>query len=766
MKEVVEDYLQQLNKQQYDAVVYDGGPSLVIAGAGSGKTRVLTNKIMYLVNHGYDPRRILALTFTNKAAKEMRERIASLFGVEEASKLWMGTFHSMFLKILRFNTESIGFRPDLTIYDTSDTKSLLKTIIKEWELDDKKYPVNAIASAISSAKNSLLSPIDYANDESLVKRDIYKERPRVAEIYSEYSKRCKRSNAMDFDDILYYTNYLFRDNEDILRKYQDFFEYILVDEYQDTNFAQHAIIRQLSASRMRLCVVGDDAQSIYSFRGANIQNILRLNRQYPALKIFKLEQNYRSTQTILNAANSLIEKNTQQIPKHIFSENPKGERIPVIEAYSDFEESYIVANKIVEMKMLQSCSYGDFAILYRTNAQSRVFEENLRKRNIPYRIYGGLSFYQRKEVKDAICYFRMTVNPDDDEALCRIINYPARGIGDRTIAKLRMAAAKGNVSIWTVLNDLESYDAKFNSGTVKKLDSFRMLVKECIDFGTESDATALAEHIFSKSELVTSLYSDSTPENISRIENLNELLNAVQQFVKDNEEAGDTRTSMSDFLSVASLATDQDNDDDDIPKVTLMTVHAAKGLEFKNVFIVGVEDELFPSLRSTDSIQELEEERRLLYVAITRAKEHCVMTYATSRYRNGQTHPCSISRFINDIDPAFIKISGSYKRDIDRKYGGYRRLEKPANRMESIFRQSTMKPLATVKDGADIAANNSNSLQAGALHVGMRVGHSRFGNGEILKIDGVGIDTKVTIRFDNVGTKVLLTKFAQLSILS
>ena len=762
----LEDYLQQLNAQQYEAVVYDDGPSLVIAGAGSGKTRVLTNKIMYLVNHGYDPRRILALTFTNKAANEMRERIASLLGSKKASNLWMGTFHSMFLKILRFNTERIGFRPDLTIYDTADTKSLLKTIIKEWELDDKKYPVNTIASIISAAKNSLLSPVDYANDNTLMKCDAYKERPRMADIYSEYSKRCKRSNAMDFDDILFYTNYLFRDNDDILRKYQDFFEYILVDEYQDTNFAQHAIIRQLTSSRMRLCVVGDDAQSIYSFRGANIQNILGLNRQFPSLKVFKLEQNYRSTQTILNAANSLIEKNTQQIPKHIFSENPKGEKIPVIEAYSDFEESYIVANKISEMRMLQSCSYGDFAILYRTNAQSRVFEENLRKRNIPYRIYGGLSFYQRKEVKDAICYFRMTVNPDDDEALCRIINYPARGIGDRTIAKLRVAAAKGNVSIWTVLDNLESYDAQFNAGTIKKLNSFRNLITECIDFGVQTDAMALAEKIFSKSELVTSLYSDSTPENISRIENLNELLNAVQQFVKEKEEAGDANTSMSDFLSVASLATDQDNDDDDIPKVTLMTVHAAKGLEFKNVFIVGVEDELFPSLRSTDSIQELEEERRLLYVAITRAKEHCVMTYATSRYRNGQTHPCTISRFIKDIDPSFLKISGSYRKNVNRSYNGYMQLGKTVNKMEAIFKQSSLKSLASIKNTSAPVVNGKKTLQPELLQVGMRVGHSRFGSGEILKIDEAGSDTKVTIKFDNVGTKVLLTKFAQLTIIS
>lgn len=759
----MESYLQQLNKQQYDAVVYDGGPSLVIAGAGSGKTRVLTNKIMYLINHGYDPRRILALTFTNKAAREMRERIAMLCGPEDASKLWMGTFHSMFLKILRLNTERIGFGHDLTIYDAADTKSALKTIIKDWELDDKKYPVGTVASIISSAKNSLLSPADYARDNDLMKRDIYKERPRLAEIYAEYSNRCRRSNAMDFDDILYYTNYLFRDNDDVLQKYQNFFEYILVDEYQDTNFAQHVIIRQLTSARMKLCVVGDDAQSIYSFRGANIQNILNLNRQFPALKVFKLEQNYRSTQTILNAANSLIEKNTRQIPKRIFSENQKGERIPVLEAYSDFEESYIVANKISEMKMMQNCSYSDFAILYRTNAQSRVFEENLRKRNIPYRIYGGLSFYQRKEVKDAICYFRMTVNPFDDEALCRIINYPARGIGDKTVAKLRAAATGRNVSIWNVLNDLEAYDVKFNAGTLKKLDSFKEMIAECIDFGQKNDAITLAEHIFSQSAIVTSLYSDSTPENISRIENLNELLNAVQQFVKENEEAGDTRTSMSDFLSVASLATDQDNDDDETPKVTLMTVHAAKGLEFKNVFIVGVEDELFPSVRSSESIQEIEEERRLLYVAITRAKEHCVMTYATSRYRNGQTHPSTISRFVREIDPSLLRISGSYKRNADSGYTVPKRYERTF-KWESLSKPAALRQ--TVVSDADSSGTEASAPQPSELKEGMRVAHSRFGNGEILKVEESGSDTKLTIKFDNVGTKVLLAKFAKLTVLS
>ena len=469
----MEDFLQQLNPQQLAAVKYDDGPSLVIAGAGSGKTRVLTNKIMYLVKNGHDPRRIMALTFTNKAANEMRERIAGLIGLVEASKLWMGTFHSVFLRILHSNAERICFTPNFTIYDTSDSKSLIKTVIKDMQLDEKDYPANVVASIISRAKNSLVSPTDYMRDTALVRRDNAVKRPMVGEIYSKYWSRCRAANAMDFDDILFYTNILLRDHPDVLERYQDYFTYILVDEYQDTNFAQHLIVSQLCKKHRNLCVVGDDAQSIYSFRGANIRNILSLPKQYPDMKMFKLEQNYRSTKNILNAANSLIAKNKEQIQKNIFSDNPTGGKIPVIEAFSDYEESYIVANKLIEIKMLQGGSYEDFAILYRTNAQSRVLEESLRKRNIPYRIYGGLSFYQHKEIKDALCYFRVAVNPDDDEALRRIINFPARGIGEKTLLKLRQCAMEGNVSMWEVIDNLNDYPTGLNSGAVKKLDSFK-----------------------------------------------------------------------------------------------------------------------------------------------------------------------------------------------------------------------------------------------------------------------------------------------------
>lgn len=762
----MEEYLQALNPQQYDAVVYDDGPSLVIAGAGSGKTRVLTNKIMYLIQKGYDPRRILALTFTNKAANEMRERIAQLIGFSEASKLWMGTFHSMFLKILRFNTERIGFHANLTIYDTQDSKALIKAIIKDLQLNDKDYPVNTVMSIISSAKNALISPADYLRNQSFAERDKYNKRPSIANIYSIYQMRCKIANAMDFDDILYYTNVLFRDNEDVLEKYRNFFQYVLVDEYQDTNFAQHLIISKLSQANRKLCVVGDDAQSIYSFRGANISNILNLNRQYPDLKIFKLEQNYRSTQNILNAANSLIAKNTKQIPKRIFSDNNQGAKIQVIEAYSDFEESFIVANKISEMKMLQGGSYDDFAILYRTNAQSRVLEENLRKRNVPYKIYGGLSFYQRKEIKDALAYFRISVNPDDDEALCRIINYPTRGIGERTVSKLRTSAAENRRSIWSILNSPELLSADFNSGTKKKLDSFCEIIQGFIDESQQVDANELACKIYSVSGIVTSLYSENTPENISRQENLNELLNGIHQFVEENKERGDG-VSMIDFLSEVSLATDQDGEEDDYPKVTLMTVHAAKGLEFRNIIVVGVEDELFPSDRAAD-IAEIEEERRLLYVAITRAKENCILTYAMTRYRNGQTHPCSRSRFINDIDPSLLAFP--IRKNISMPKSDTYQQPKTwvIQRANRIFDSKSRVDNASspkIKQNKMSEGGAFGVLDASELNKGTRVEHSIFGEGTVLDVDLKGTDSKVTIEFDNVGTKVLLTKYAKLAIL-
>lgn len=760
----MERYLQDLNEQQYAAVCYDGGPSLVIAGAGSGKTRVLTNKITYLIEHGYDPRRILALTFTNKAAAEMRERIGLLMGESVASQLWMGTFHSMFLRILRFNSEKIGFNSNFTIYDTTDTKSVLKQVIKDMELDEKDYPVNVVASVISNAKNSLMSPADYLRERSLTDRDRYAKRPALGDIYMRYWNKCYLSSAMDFDDILFYTNILFRDHEDVLKKYQEFFQYILVDEYQDTNFAQHLVVSQLSKEHRRICVVGDDAQSIYSFRGANIQNILNLSKYYPDLRTFKLEQNYRSTQNILNVANSLIEKNKQQIRKRIFSDNQAGCKVPVIEAYTDYEESHIVANKIAEMKMLQAGSYSDFAVLYRTNAQSRLLEESLRKRNVPYRVYGGQSFYQRKEIKDALGYFRLTVNPNDDEALRRIINYPARGIGEKTVQKIRLLAAKEGVSMWTVVSAPDRFMLDVNSGTKKKLEGFRDLVESYIQMNDEGvDAFVLAGNIFTTSHILSSLMSENTPENISRQENLSELLSATKQFVEERQERGETLLSMSDFLSEVSLATDQDmEDDDDTPRVTLMTVHAAKGLEFRNVFIVGVEDDLFPSARSANNLQEVEEERRLLYVAITRAKENCVMLYCRSRYLNGMSRPCGRSRFLKDIDSNLLIETSVSAIKTGRDY--YSPKERARTNITMEARQpSRLRPLLTKNNQLEQPVAQP-VKEADGLNVGVRISHSLFGAGTIEEVEYTP-DKKIKVRFENVGTKVLLVKFAKITIL-
>ncbi|MDE7411145.1 MAG: UvrD-helicase domain-containing protein, partial [Paramuribaculum sp.] len=654
------DYLDKLNPQQRAAVEYIQGPQLVIAGAGSGKTRVLTYKIVHLLNNGYEPWRILALTFTNKAANEMRERIEMLVGEKTAAKLWMGTFHSIFSKILRINAERIGYKSNFTIYDAADSKSLIKTIIKEMDLDDKIYKPSIIISAISSAKNALISPEKYAASSDIMEADRNSRRPMLYAIYRRYRDRCFASGAMDFDDLLYYTNILLRDNPDILCHYREYFRYVLVDEYQDTNFAQHVIVNQLCQENGNLSVVGDDAQSIYSFRGANISNILNLKNAYPTLEIFKLEQNYRSTQNIINAANSLIEKNTCQIPKKVFSKNKSGDRINVVQSYSDFEEGYLVANKISQLKMLTHDSYDDFAILYRTNAQSRILEEALRKRNIPYRIYGGLSFYQRKEIKDAIAYFRMAVNPNDDEALRRIINFPARGIGETTVNKILRSAIDKQISMWEIIDNIENAEIGLNSGTVKKLQSFRTQIKSYNKMVTDNeDAESVANKIIESTGLIKMLITESTPENLSKRENLNELLSGVKEFINSRTEEGNEHVTLSDYLGEISLATDQDSEEpgEITERVTLMTVHAAKGLEFNNVFIVGVEEDLFPSALSSGQLKEIEEERRLLYVAITRAKNYCTLSYASSRYRNGMTATCSPSRFLRDINPEYLHLS-------------------------------------------------------------------------------------------------------------
>jgi len=650
------DYLDELNESQRAAVLYNEGPSLVIAGAGSGKTRVLTYKIAHLMNLGYDPWNILALTFTNKAAREMKERISRQVG-ERARYLWMGTFHSIFSRILRIEAQAIGFSSNFTIYDASDSKSLIKSIIKEMQLDDKTYKPGGIQSRISNAKNHLVLPDAYASNPEVIKADRDAKVPATHEIYRKYWERCRQSDAMDFDDLLVYTYILFRDCSDIREKYAMQFRYVLVDEYQDTNFAQHSIVLQLTKENQKVCVVGDDAQSIYSFRGANIENILKFTQVYKGAKLFKLEQNYRSTQTIVQAANSLIEKNQGQIRKSVFSEKSKGELLGVFSAYSDVEEGEIVANKIAQLRYRENCSYDDFAVLYRTNAQSRIFEEALRKRSLPYKIYGGLSFYQRKEIKDVIAYFRLAVNPNDEEAFKRVINYPARGIGDTTLNKIIEAAVSHGVSLWKVIGEPLAYGLNINKGTHAKLQGFRELVEMFIKGAMEKDAAEVGNIIVRQSGIMNDIYQDRTPENMSRQENIEELINGMHDFCATRREEGNEHVALTDYLAEVSLLTDQDSDKEgEGAKITLMTIHSAKGLEFKNVFVVGLEENLFPSAMSMDSLRGLEEERRLFYVAITRAEEHCYLSFAKSRYKFGKTEFSSPSRFLKDIDSCYLDL--------------------------------------------------------------------------------------------------------------
>lgn len=653
----MEKYLDQLNDSQREAVIYNEGPSLVIAGAGSGKTRVLTYKIAYLVHLGLPPQSILALTFTNKAAREMKERIARITGDQTARRLWMGTFHSIFSRILRYEAEHIGYPSNFTIYDAADSKSLLKAIIKEMQLDDKVYRIGMIQSRISNAKNALVTWKAYEQSKELMQHDIDSKVPLLREIYKRYQNRCLQAGAMDFDDLLLQTNILFRDHPQVLDKYRSFFQFVLVDEYQDTNFAQHLIVQKLCEQHRRICVVGDDAQSIYSFRGANIDNILQFKNQYPGCRIFKLERNYRSTQNIVNAANSLIHKNKEQIFKNVYSEKEQGNKVRVSSSYSDYEEGYAVAAMINEMRMRKDYDYSEFAILYRTNAQSRILEEALRKRGIPYKIYGGLSFYQRKEVKDIISYLRLIVNPHDEEAFKRVINYPSRGIGDTTVGKLVSAATENNVSLWIVLNAPIDYSLQINSGTAKRLSDFREMIERFIEQNTRLSAEEMAAMVVKESGIVSTLFQDRSVEGISKQENLQELLKGIAEFCELRREEGIEQVSLADFLSEVSLLTDQDNDkDEQANKVTMMTVHAAKGLEFRNVFVVGLEEDLFPSQMAKDNPRAVEEERRLFYVAITRAEENCVLTYAKSRFRNGQSAMCSPSRFLKDIDVQFLEL--------------------------------------------------------------------------------------------------------------
>lgn len=781
----MEEYLNQLNESQREAVVYNEGPSLVVAGAGSGKTRVLTYKIAYLLRQGLPPQSILALTFTNKAAREMKERIATITGEQTARRLWMGTFHSIFSRILRYEAERIGYPSNFTIYDAADSKSLLKSIIKEMQLDDKVYRVGTIQSRISNAKNSLVTYKAYAQNKELVESDISAKMPLVREIYERYQNRCLQAGAMDFDDLLLQTNILFRDHPAVLDKYRNFFQYILVDEYQDTNFAQHLIVQRLSELHGRICVVGDDAQSIYSFRGANIDNILQFKNIYKGCRIFKLERNYRSTQNIVNAANSLIDKNTKQIPKTVYSEKESGSKVGLVTTYSDYEEGYAVAAKINEMCGFRGkYSYADFAILYRTNAQSRTLEEALRKRGVPYKIYGGLSFYQRKEIKDIISYLRVIINPHDEEALKRIINYPARGIGDTTVGKLVNAATDHQVSLWTVLQAPLEYALPVNGGTTKKLTDFRTLMENFIEQDKSLSAEELAALVVKQSGIVSDLFQDRSVEGMSKQENLQELLKGIAEFCQIRREEGVERISIADFLAEVSLLTDQDNDkEENTDKVTMMTVHAAKGLEFTNVFVVGLEEDLFPAAMSKDNPRAVEEERRLFYVAITRAEQNCILSYAKSRYRNGKTDMCSPSRFLKDIDVKYLDLP-SDESSADSFASARERFQRPAFSSpfqqpkavdegfvspvkQAVERQERQERHLTKLENA-VKAPVSSTVPAtdlAGLAVGVRVSHDRFGVGEVLALEGSGADMKVTVLFENSGQRSLLLKFAKLAIL-
>lgn len=764
----MKDLLQELNQSQREAVLFNEGPSLVIAGAGSGKTRVLTYKIVYLLQNGYTADRILALTFTNKAAREMKARIYSLVGYQTAKNLWMGTFHSIFSRILRAEAVLLGFTPQFTIYDSSDSKSLLKLIVKELQLDDKVYKASMIASRISYAKNNLLSPQAYRANTELMQMDVKSRVPEIQRIYSLYNQRCKSANVMDFDDLLLYTNILFRDFPEVLRKYKDAFQYILVDEYQDTNFAQHLIVKRLAENHQKVCVVGDDAQSIYSFRGANIDNILSFKTNYPNCRLFKLEQNYRSTQNIVNAANSLIEKNKGQIPKKVFSEKATGSLLKVFSVYTDYDEGFTVASAIADMHQDSKYPFLDFAVLYRTNAQSRILEEAMRKRNIPYRIYGGLSFYQRREIKDVLSYFRLVINPNDEEALKRIINVPARGIGDTTLHKVLTAAHQHNVSAWLVIDNPINYNLAINAGTASKLAGFRDLIKQFYEQATIADAYDIAEGVIRMSGLLNHIAGDSDAENISRADNIQELLKGIHEFCELRANEGDTSIYLHDFMSEVALLTDQDINDDDKNKVTLMTVHASKGLEFKNVFIVGMEDELFPSAQTTSSERDLEEERRLFYVAITRAEENCFISYAKSRFRNGNNNFSNPSRFIKDIDPAFMDLPA----DFSSQGNSIIAEPKVKYRARNPFGLSEKKSPSVVSNYSKrltrlpVSSVSSESVPAiGDLYEGADILHSIFGKGQIIRLSGTGADARALVEFENVGKKDLLLKYAKLTVL-
>ena len=767
--------LSELNDSQREAVVFCDGPSLVIAGAGSGKTRVLTYKIAYLLEQGMKPWEILALTFTNKAAREMKERIGRLVGAEKARYLQMGTFHSVFARILRAEAEKIGFNSNFTIYDQTDARSLVKAIIKEMGLDDKVYKPNSVADRISMAKNHLILAGHYGQT-AWARDDASSKRPQISAIYARYAERCRQANAMDFDDLLVHTYVLFDQHEEVRQKYVDKFHFVLVDEYQDTNYAQQAIVLQLTRERQRVCVVGDDAQSIYSFRGANIDNILDFRSAYTDARLFKLEQNYRSTQMIVRAANSLIRKNARQIPKDVYSHNEQGERVTLKPAYSDKEEAIIVCQDIKRLRREDRCNYSDFAILYRTNSQSRSFEEQMRKDGIPYRIYGGLSFYQRKEIKDVIAYFRLVANPDDEEAFKRIVNYPTRGIGGTTVDKIIQAANSYGVSLWKVIAEPILFPLDVSKGTMTKIEGFKNLIQGWRERLQTEDAYTLGHDIVMSSGISRDIYSGRNPEDISRQENLEEFLSGMQDFVESRreEDMGD-QVYLPDFLQEVALLTDLDSDDgNDNDKVVLLTIHAAKGLEFPTVFVVGLEENIFPSPMCTNSVRELEEERRLLYVAITRAEKHCILTCAQNRFRYGRMEYDTPSRFIKDFDPTLILVT-SEKGGNDNQYTrSYRQttsrgsdwMQNPRP-VATQFRadpQPRLVPMPKAEPPVNPFVNKQTA--EGELREGSVIEHQRFGVGRVVRLEGSGENQKATVEFKNTGTKQLLLKFARYKIIS
>ncbi|WP_236937585.1 ATP-dependent helicase [Flavobacterium coralii] len=776
----IHDYISQLNEAQQAPVLQKDGPMIVIAGAGSGKTRVLTMRIAYLMSQGVDAFNILALTFTNKAAREMKSRIAAIVGASEAKNLWMGTFHSIFAKILRFEADKLGFPSNFTIYDTQDSVRLISAIIKEMQLDKDIYKPKQVLSRISTYKNSLITVKAYYNDPDLQEADAMSKKPRLGEIYEKYVERCFKAGAMDFDDLLLRTNELLNRFPEVLAKYQDRFKYILVDEYQDTNHSQYLIVRALSDRFQNICVVGDDAQSIYAFRGANINNILNFQKDYDNVQMYRLEQNYRSTKNIVEAANSIIDKNKVKLDKIVWTANDEGPRIKVHRSLTDAEEGRFVASTIFEQKMQNQLKNGSFAILYRTNAQSRAMEDALRKRDIPYRIYGGLSFYQRKEIKDVLAYLRLIINPKDEEALMRVINYPARGIGDTTIEKLTVAANHYGRSIFEVMDNLDKIDLKLNSGTKNKLQDFVTMIKSFQVINENQDAFYLAEHVTKKTGLVQELKKDATPEGIARIENIEELLNGIKDFTEGQREVDGARGALSEFLEDVALATDLDKDTGDDDRVALMTIHLAKGLEFPYVFIVGMEEDLFPSAMSMNTRSELEEERRLFYVALTRAEHQAYLTYAQSRYRWGKLVDSEPSRFIEEITDSYLEyltptetnyrykpmINTDIFGDVDKSK--LRQIKPVSGTPPKWITDNDPKPDANIRRLKPVsrpAAQNSSTLPDTKLAIGNVVMHERFGKGEVLNLEGVGADKKAEIRFEVGGIKKLLLRFARLDII-